>query len=61
MSAQSEPFDLRWLTTTVKRAPVAFSSNVWASAGRLLVSMKRGSTADVRILKAPTGVTVAGL
>ena len=30
-SSQAEPFDLRWLTTTVNRAPVAFSSNVWAS------------------------------
>ena len=35
LSAQPEPFDLRWLTTTVTFAPVTFSENVWASAGRL--------------------------
>ena len=57
----AEPFDLRWLTTTVKRAPVAISSNVCASAGRLLVSMKRGSTAESSTLKVPTGATFAGL
>ena len=39
-SSQAEPFDLKWLTTTVNREPVAFSSNVWASAGR---SSCRGS------------------
>ena len=43
---QSEPFDLRWLTTTVSRAPVAVRSKVWASDGRLSVSMKRGSIAE---------------
>ena len=43
MSLQSEPFDLRWLTATVNRSPVAFCSNVCASDGRLFVSMKRGS------------------
>ena len=46
-SRQSEPLDLRWLTTTVKRAPVALTSKVCASDGRFLVSMKRGSTAEV--------------
>src|SRR5262249_4500563 len=59
-SLQSEPFDLRWLTTTVKRAPVAFTSNVCASDGRLVVSTKRGSTAVVSSLYAPTGVTTDG-
>src|SRR3712207_8698355 len=33
-SLQSDPFDLRWLTATVKRSPVAFSTKVCASTGR---------------------------
>ena len=52
-SLQAEPFDLRWLTATVKRAPVAFTWKVCASTGRFFVSMKRGSTAVVRILNVP--------
>ena len=60
-SRQSEPFDLRWLTTTVNRAPVAISSKVCASAGRLFVSMKRGSSAELRTWKDPTGTTTSGL
>ena len=59
-SLQSEPFDLRWFTTTVNRAPVALTWKVCASDGRLFVSMKRGSTALFRSLYAPTGVTTAG-
>ena len=55
---QPEPLLLRWFTTTVSRAPVAASSNVCASAGRLRVSMKRGSTVLSRIAKSPTGLTV---
>ena len=60
-SLQSEPFDFRWSTTTVSFAPFEFCWNVCASDGRLSVSMKRGSVADVMILYAPTGVTLAGL
>src|SRR5688500_10882128 len=58
---QSEPFDFRWLTTTVSFWPDRLCSNVCASDGRLSVSMKRGSTADVIALKAPAGVTALGL
>ena len=61
MSAQAEPFDFRWLTAIVSRAPLASSSNVWARTGRLRVSMKRGSTPVVRIWWAPTGANLAGL
>ena len=43
-----------------KRAPVALTSKVCANDGRLLVSMKRGSTAEVSSWKLPTGVTNAG-
>ena len=60
-SRQSEPFDFRWLTATVKVALVVLTSNVCASTGRLLVSRNRGSSADVRVSKSPTGVTFAGL
>ena len=59
-SSQAEPFDLRWLTTTVNLPPVAFTRNVWASDGRLFVSMKRGSSLESRIWKLPTGVTSPG-
>ena len=52
---------LQVVHVTVKRAPVAFSWNVCASAGRFRVSMKRGSTAEVSTLNGPTGVTFAGL
>ena len=58
--AQAEPLDLRWLTTAVKTAPSALARKVWASDGRLSVSMKRGSSAEVRVAKSPTGVTRAG-
>ncbi len=51
-SLQSDPFDLRWLTATVNRPPVAISSKVWASTGRLLVSMNRGSTVESRMAMA---------
>ena len=60
MSAHDEPLDLRWLTTTVTRSRL-LSSKVCASTGRLRVSMKRGSTADVSSRYAPTGRTLAGL
>ncbi len=46
---QSDPFDLRWFTTTVNRPPLAFSLNVWASAGRFSVSMNSGSSAEVNV------------
>ena len=46
---QAEPFDLKWLIAAVKRSPVAFSWNVWISAGRLRVSMKSGSSDESRI------------
>jgi hypothetical protein len=55
--SHADPLDLRWLIATVKRAPVAITSKVWASAGRLRVSMNRGSTALVRSLKSPNGLT----
>jgi hypothetical protein len=48
-SLQSEPFDFRWLTTVVKMPPFSFDWNVCASAGRFLVSRKRGSTEESRI------------
>ena len=57
---QSEPLDLRWLTTAVMRAPSAFASKVWAIDGRLRVEMNRGSTDESRTAKSPTGVTDAG-
>ena len=41
--------------------PARVCSKVWASDGRLSVSMKRGSIAVVMVLKAPTGETLAGL
>ena len=59
-SLQSEPFDFRWLTTTVTPAPSATVANVWAMAGRFLVSMKRGSTDESSTAKEPTGVTALG-
>ena len=59
-SLQSEPFDFRWLTATVKRAPSATVANVWARVGRFLVSMNRGSTEESSTAKGPTGVTCAG-
>ena len=58
---QSEPLDLRWLTTTVSRPPVEVRAKVWASDGRLRVSMNRGSTVLSMTAYAPTGVTAAGL
>jgi hypothetical protein len=56
----SEPFDFRWLTTTVSLCPDELCANVWASEGRLRVSMKRGSTAEVMIFQSPTGATEPG-
>ena len=58
---QSEPFDLRWLTTAVNTPPLSCDRNVCARAGRFSVSMKRGSTDESRIAWSPTGVTRAGL
>src|SRR5436190_20421767 len=58
---QSELLDFKWLTTRVTFWPEALCWNVCASEGRLSVSMKRGSTADVISLYAPTGVTADGL
>jgi hypothetical protein len=57
---QAEPFDFRWLTTTVKRAPLLFRSNVWAIDGRFRVSSNRGSTLESMSAYAPAGVTAAG-
>ena len=51
--SQSEPFDFRWLTTAVNRAPLALTSNVWAIDGRLRVSMNLGSTVESMIACAP--------
>ena len=59
---QSEPFDFRWLTTTVNRSPLAFC----AEGLRQRRPVQRvDERADRRptssIAKAPTGVTAAGL
>ena len=59
-SLQSEPFDLRWLTATVKRAPVAFTSNVCASDGPALRVDEARVDGGRQELEAPTGVTTAG-
>ena len=59
--AHAEPFDFRWLTATVTTSSVPFSRNVWATAGRLRVVSKRGSTVSSRTSWSPTGVTVPGL
>ena len=56
-----EPLDFRWLTSTVIRRWVALTSKVCVSDGRLFVSMKRGSTADVRILCAPSAATSSSI
>src|SRR3954452_5149863 len=53
MSSHADPFDLRWFTATVTRSRLLVSSNVCASTGRLRVSMKRGSSAEVRSLYEP--------
>src|SRR3954469_7189792 len=59
--SQAEPFDFRWLTSTVSFRPVELSWKVWASDGRFRVVSKRGSCAAVSAFQAPTGVTEAGL
>ena len=56
----AEPFDLKWLIAAVNRSPVAISSNVWISAGRLRVSMNVGSSVESRMSWAADGVTVEG-
>src|SRR5687768_16626888 len=56
-----EPFDRRWFTETVKRAPFDVDSKVWVSAGRLPRSFQRGSMASLSSLQAPIGVTFSGL
>ena len=43
------PLRLQVIDRDVKRSPDAFSSNVWASTGRLSVSMNSGSTVESRI------------
>jgi hypothetical protein len=57
---QSEPFDFKWLTTTVKLAPAA-SAKLCVSPGRLRSSSQRASFDWSISWNAPTGVTDAGL
>ena len=60
-SVQAEPFDLRWLTTTVNLAPVAFScERLGQRRPALVVDEARDRRREVSHLKAPTGVTAAG-
>ena len=60
-ASQALPFDLRWLTSTMKRAPSSVSK-AWASEGRLRGKLSPPFT-NATLLSAPvvpTGVTAAG-